>query len=67
MNKYLFFGLLLIAGLLIGYNATKINWEQPLQGDSLIAVICTLAAACAALILLVYRSSKKIEQKLEDD
>ena len=66
MNKYLFFGLLLIAGLLIGYNTTKIDWENPLAGDSLVAVICTVAAACAVVILLIYRTSKKIEEKVEE-
>lgn len=63
----MFFGLLLFAGLLIGFNVTRVDWSSPLKGDSLIAVICTLAAACAVVILLIYRTSKKIEKKIEED
>lgn len=67
MNKYLFFTLLLLAGLLIGYNITMVDMEDPLSGDSLVAVICALAAVCAVVVLLIYRTSKKIADKVDAD
>lgn len=67
MNKVVFFTLLLLAGLLIGYNITQVDMSDPFKGDSLVAVICALAAACAAVVLLIYHTSKKIEEKVEED
>ena len=42
----------LALGLLI-FNATKIDFDAPFEGDSTVAVICVLAAACVIVLLLI--------------
>ncbi len=52
----------LALGLLI-FNATKIDFDAPFEGDSTVAVICVLAAACVIVLLLILRTSLAIQQK----
>ncbi len=57
--------LLIIQGLallLAIFNATKINFKQPLKEDSLLAIITCLAALCVILLVQLLRLSKKVEQ-----
>lgn len=54
--------ILLALGLLI-FNATKIDYSAPFAGDSTVASICVLAAACAIVLLLILRTSLLIKQK----
>jgi hypothetical protein len=49
-------------GLLI-YNATQINYNTPFEGDSTVAIICVLAAACAILLMRILQTSLKIKKK----
>lgn len=58
--------LILISLGLIVFNLTKINWSSPVEGDSMVAVITTLALVCAILLLSILRTSKKIEHKLKN-
>ena len=51
----------LIAGILIVFNATKLNFKAFFEGESLIAVITIIAAICAILLLQILRVSKQIE------
>ncbi|MEJ6791951.1 MAG: hypothetical protein QNK89_04250 [Lacinutrix sp.] len=53
----------IIAIGLIIYNASKLNFEGLLKGESMIAVITIVAALCAILMLQILRVSKKIEEK----
>lgn len=53
----------IIGVVLIGYNFTKVDLDNPLVGDSSIAIITIVAALCAILLLQILRVSKKIEQK----
>ncbi|ANH59365.1 MULTISPECIES: hypothetical protein [Dokdonia] len=55
-------GILLALGLLI-YNLTLLDFSNPLQGDSSIALIGIIACACAILLLLILRTSRKIAEK----
>ncbi|MFD0863005.1 hypothetical protein ACFQ1M_12390 [Sungkyunkwania multivorans] len=58
--------ILIIFGLaLIAFNATKIDFEAPLEGESLVAVISIVAALCGILLLLILNTSKKIQQKIK--
>lgn len=52
---------------LIAYNVTMVDLERPFEGDSVIAWIGIIAPLCAILILLIYRTSRKIQGKLRDD
>ncbi|SHI54550.1 hypothetical protein [Pseudozobellia thermophila] len=65
MNKVLTIVLLAIAIALMAYNATMIDFDAPLKGDSSVAVIGILAPLCAILLVLIYRTSKKIQDKVE--
>lgn len=51
---------------LIGLNATKLNTSALFEGDSMTALITIAALACAILLLLVFRTSKQIEQKMKN-
>ncbi len=57
--------LLLIASALIIVNIFLIDFNKPLEGNSMIALIGIAASFCAVLILLIFRMSKKIEEKLK--
>lgn len=55
-------GILLALGLLI-YNVTILDFSNPIAGDSSIALIGVIACACAILLLLILRTSRKIAAK----
>lgn len=67
MNKILSLLLLLLAIGLIAYNVTLVDFRDPLQGDSIIAIIGIVAALCAIVLLLIFFTSRKIQKKIEDD
>ena len=56
-----------IAVLLCIYNATKLDFENLLDGDSLIALISIVASFCVIMILLIFMTSKKIEEKIKNN
>jgi uncharacterized membrane protein len=67
MNKILLTILILLALGLAAYNVTLVDFKDPLQGDSLIALIGIAAALCAIVLLLIYHTSRKIQKKVEED
>lgn len=64
MNKTLNIVLIVMALLLMAYNVTLIDFEKPFKGNSTIAIIGVIAPLCAILLLLIYRTSKKIQEKI---
>ena len=66
MNKTLLAVLLILAISLIAYNATLLDFDNPMEGDSLIALIGILAALCAVVLLLIFHTSKRIQKRLDD-
>lgn len=58
--------LILIALGLIGYNASLVDYSNPLQGDSTVAIIGILSALCAVLLLVIFSLSRKINDKLKN-
>ena len=58
--------LILIAFALIIFNITMIDFSKPFEGDSLVAIIGVVASLCAVFILLIFKMSKKIEEKLKN-
>ena len=54
--------LTVIAVALIAFNATKLDFNNLLDGDSFTAVLTIVAALCAILLLQILRLSKKIEK-----
>lgn len=67
MNKTLLIILILLGIGLIAYNLTLVDFEDPLQGNSIIALVGILASLCAITLLLIYVTSKKIEKKINED
>lgn len=57
--------LLFIAIALIIVNIFLVDFNKPLEGNSMIALIGIVASFCAVLILMIFRMSKKIEEKLK--
>ena len=51
---------------LIVFNITKISFETPFEGDSIIALISILALLCAIVILQILRLSKRVDQHLKN-
>ena len=67
MNKTVTIILVILALALIVYNATLVDYENPLEGKSVIALIGIVAALCAIVLLLIYQTSKKIEKKIDEE
>lgn len=63
--KYFTFFLILAATALLIFNVTKVDYSAPFQGDSVIALITVLASLCVIFLMLILRTSKKIEQKVK--
>ncbi|WP_396173062.1 hypothetical protein [Flavobacterium sp.] len=51
---------------LIVFNITQLNFDDLFAQDSLIALIGIIAAFCAMIILLIFRMSKSIVDKLKE-
>ncbi|WP_310379314.1 hypothetical protein [Flavobacterium sp.] len=58
--------LVLLALALIVFNITLLDFTNPFKGNSMIAFIGIAASLCAVLILIIFRMSKKIEEKMND-
>ncbi len=67
MSRTLSIVLIVLALALIIYNVTLVNFENPLEGNSIIAIIGILASLCAIVLLLIYVTSKKIQGKINED
>lgn len=65
MNKTFAIVLIILALALIAYNITLVDFENPLQGDSTIALIGIMASLCAIVLMLIFMTSKKIDKKLK--
>lgn len=58
--------LVVLAIGLVFYNVSLLDFQHPLEGNSMIAFIGIAASFCAILILLIFRMSKSIEEKMND-
>lgn len=45
------------------FNATKIDFEKPFEGESTIAIIGIVAAFCAVLIVTLFTVAKKVVEQ----
>lgn len=64
--KVFIYILLALAFSLIVFNITQLDFNNLFSEDSLIALIGIVAAFCAIFILLIFKMSKSIEDKLKD-
>lgn len=67
MSKTVSIVLIVLALALIAYNVTIVDYDNPLEGNSIIAVIGIVAALCAIVLLLIFLASKKIQKKIDED
>lgn len=51
---------------LIGFNLFQIDYNQPFEGNSTIAIIGVVAGICAILLLLLLRFSKMVVEKTKE-
>lgn len=58
--------LVVLAIALILFNISLLDFKHPLEENSMIAFIGIAASFCAVLILLIFRMSKSIEEKMND-
>lgn len=66
MSKVLSLILIVLAILLIAFNVTLVNFQNLLEGDSAIALIGIIASLCAVVLLLIYLTSKRIKDKINE-
>lgn len=67
MSKTFIIILIVLGIALIGYNVTLVDFDNPIEGNSVIALIGILAALCAIVLLLIFLTSKKIQKKIEEE
>ena len=58
--------LVFLAIALILFNVTLLDFRNPFQGESVVAFIGIAASFCAVMILLIFRISKRIEEKTNE-
>jgi hypothetical protein len=58
--------LIVLAIALIIFNVTMLDFNKPFEGNSMVALIGIIASFCAVFILLIFKMSKKIEEKLKN-
>ena len=61
--KYFRYFLILVALALVIYNATIVDFEAPLQGDSQIALIGILASASVIVLLLILIQAQRVKER----
>ena len=64
--KYFLYILLSVAIIMIGINATQLDFENISSKDSQVAIIAILAAACVAVLVTILLISRTIARKHRD-
>jgi hypothetical protein len=44
----------------------QLDFDRPFEGNSLVALIGIVASFCAVFILLIFKMSKKIQDKMKN-
>ena len=57
---------IIVGILLIGLNLTQIDFNNPLKGDSTVALIGIVATLCAVFLVVILKMAKLIEQKTKN-
>ena len=58
--------LIFLALALIVFNITLLDFKNPFEGNSFVALVGVMASFCAIFILLIFKMSKKIENKIKN-
>jgi hypothetical protein len=54
----------IIALGLVIFNISQIDWNAPLEGDNVVALITIFTSLCAIILLQILRLSKRVAQQL---
>ena len=65
MNKIALLILIFLALALAAYNVTMLDFDNLFEGNSLVACIGILASLCAIVLLLIFWTSKRIQEKVK--
>jgi uncharacterized integral membrane protein len=55
--------IIVLSVITIIFNATKIDFEKPFEGESTIAIIGIIASFCAILVVTLFRVAKKVVEQ----
>lgn len=55
--------IIVLSIITIIFNATKIDFEKPFEGESTIAIIGIVASFCAILIVTLFTVAKKVVEQ----
>lgn len=58
--------IIVLATIMAVLNFTKINFNAPFEGESMVAIITIVSALCAIALMLILLVSKRIEQKVKE-
>ncbi|MDR0229688.1 MAG: hypothetical protein LBI72_11605 [Flavobacteriaceae bacterium] len=61
--KILSYVVIVFAAAMIVFNCTMLDFNNLFSGESLVALIGIVALLCAVCIMLIYRTSKLIDDK----
>lgn len=56
----------MISLALIIFNFTKVDFDNPFEGNSTVALIGIVCGFCAIFLMLIYRMSKMVDEKTKD-
>ena len=57
---------IVVALALIVFNFTKVDLNNPLEGNSTVALIGIVCGFCAIFLIMLFRLSKMVEDKTKD-
>lgn len=64
MKIFIYVLMALTLGLII-FNLTQLDFDNIMEGQSAVALICTVAAMCALCILLIFNTAKTLDEKIK--
>ena len=65
MKTFIYILIVLAVGLVI-FNITQLDFDNLLSGNSLIALVGVVASLCAVCLLLIFKTSKSIQDKYKN-
>lgn len=57
---------IVVALALIVFNFTKVDFDNPFEGNSTVALIGIVCGFCAIFLIMLFRLSKMVEEKTKD-
>ena len=63
--KYLIYVLIVLATILLVYNATVLNFDNLFEGNSAIALVGIFASLCVIVLMLILLVSRAIREKAQ--